>query len=394
MGTKYTGVRAKSQTSIQIDFHYQGKRFRECIAKEPTATNLKKAANHRAAILDAIERGVFDYATTFPNSGKAASYSRSIGQISVDEFLTQWLIEKKPTLQAATIDGYRKIVHKQLIPNLGHHYLHELSVPHVRSWIATLECGNKRIRNILSPLRTALQQAVLDGLLEVNILKDWTYQKAESASLRAQRKAALDPFSLWEQKLILDSLSGEGKNLIQFAFWTGLRTSEMVALEWEDIDMSRGYITVNKGMTQAASVAEPPKTEAGDRLVKILPFAKDALLMQEKHSKSDGGIVFRNPRTLLPWTGDQAIRKSLWTPALVQSGVKYRRPYQTRHTYASMMISAGEKIGWISKQLGHANIGVTTSIYARWLDDADPNAGMKAHDIYSGKTQMIRNQKV
>ena len=326
---------------------------------------------------------MFDYATTFPNSTKALEVSSPIEQISVEAFLTDWLRDKKPTLQAATMEGYHKIVHKQLIPNLGHYTVVELRIPHVRAWVATLSCGNKRLRNILSPLRTALQQAVLDGLLETNILKDWTYQKAETAEVRAQRKRSLDPFNFGEQRLILSSLTGEGKNLIQFAFWTGLRTSELVALRWDDIDLTNGQVSINKGLTQAATVAEPPKTEAGDRMVKILPLAKDALISQKQYSELEGGIVFRNPRTLLPWEGDQPIRKTLWAPAIERSGVRYRRPYQTRHTYASMMISSGEQIGWISKQLGHANIGVTTGIYARWLDDADPGAGMKAHDVYS-----------
>jgi hypothetical protein len=49
------------------------------------------------------------------------------------------------------------------------------------------------------------------------------------------------------------------------------------------------------------------------------------------------------------------------------------------------MISAGEHIGWISSQLGHGNIGVTIRVYAKWLEEADPLAGSKAHELYVSK---------
>lgn len=50
-----------------------------------------------------------------------------------------------------------------------------------------------------------------------------------------------------------------------------------------------------------------------------------------------------------------------------------------------MMISAGEHIGWISSQLGHGNIGVTIRVYAKWLEETDPLAGSKAHEMYVSK---------
>jgi integrase len=50
-----------------------------------------------------------------------------------------------------------------------------------------------------------------------------------------------------------------------------------------------------------------------------------------------------------------------------------------------MMISAGEHIGWISSQLGHANIDVRIRVYAKWPEEIDPLAGSKAHEMYVSK---------
>ena len=92
--------------------------------------------------------------------------------------------------------------------------------------------------------------------------------------------------------------------------------------------------------------------------------------------------VFLNPRTDEPWTGDQPIRRTLWTHALKRAGVRYRRPYQTRHTYASMMLSAGESPLWVAQQMGHSDWTMIARVYGRWIPDADPNAGDKAVEIF------------
>ena len=92
MGRKpRTGVRAVSASSIEISFTYQGKRCREKIKLKPTPANLKRAERHRAAILDSIDKGTFDYATTFPKSNNVPLFSDQPGAaISVERFLSDW----------------------------------------------------------------------------------------------------------------------------------------------------------------------------------------------------------------------------------------------------------------------------------------------------------------
>ncbi|WP_245391747.1 tyrosine-type recombinase/integrase [Salinicola aestuarinus] len=89
-----------------------------------------------------------------------------------------------------------------------------------------------------------------------------------------------------------------------------------------------------------------------------------------------------NPLTGDPWTGDQAIRETVWTHALKRAGVRYRRPYQTRHTFGSMMVSAGEPLAWVSRQMGHTSVITSTRIYARWIPATNSQAGMLADRLY------------
>lgn len=374
------GVRAASDSSIEITFSYQGQRCRERIKLKPTPPNLKRAERHRAAILITIENGTFDYSVTFPDSKRAAAMARQPGDAeSLKAYLTRWLQRKKAELKASTWDDYRKIVANVLEPAFGALKLSQLKRASVRDWAAGQSCGNKRIGNIVSVLRAALDDALEDELIQANPLKDWSYRKKEDPKPARE----IDPLSREEREAILAVMRPEVRPLFQFAFWTGLRTSELVALEWGDIDFLRGVAAISRAKTAAGKEAEGTKTKAGRREVRLLPPAMAALQEQKALSLlHPSGSVFLNPRTQQPWQDDQSIRTRYWEPALKRAGVRYRNPYQTRHTFASMMLSAGEHPMWVAQQMGHADWTMIAKVYGKWMPTADPDAGMKAVSLF------------
>lgn len=388
MGKQYDGVRAASGSSIEIDFYYRGERCRERIKLKPTPANLKRAANHRAAILLAIEDSTFDYAATFPNSKNAARFSTAPITGTVREYLEAWIDAKEKTIKASTANGYRKAINGILVPNLGEIELSQLKRSDVKSMCANMTAGNKRIGNVLSVLRTALDDAVNeDELIQVNPIAGWTYKKNEPP----KEDDEVDPFTRDEQDRILKQLTGQEKNLIQFALWTGLRTSELAGLMWQDIDEVRGEFHVRRAITQDSKEAERTKTASGRRTVKLLGPALEAIKEQKQFTRLFDRYVFHNPRTNEHWAGDGPIRKTLWMPALSRAKVRYRRPYQTRHTYASMMLSAGEHPMWVAQQMGHSDWGMIRRIYGKWMPDAAPDAGGKAEAMFSSNGQHLVN---
>lgn len=363
---------------------YRGVRCRERVPLKPTTANLKRAEQHRAAILHAIAAGNFDYRASFPESKIAARLEvaeAAPGDLMlVGDYLDKWLDEQKLERKASTYDTYRKIVIGKLDPWFGKLKLSELKRKQVREKLAAYPAGNKTLGNIQSVLRAALEAAVEDELIEVNPLAGYTYRKKE-----APNDDEIDPFDRVEQSAILAALEGQGRNLVQFAFWTGMRTSELVALDWSDVDFLRGVVRVSKAQTQHAESPEAPKTASGRREIKLLDMAMEALTAQKAHTYLAGNEVFQNPQTLERWAGDQPIRKTLWTWALKRAGVRYRYPYQTRHTYASMMLSSGEHPMWVAQQMGHADWSMIIRRYGRWMPDADDQAGSRAEAVYGKK---------
>lgn len=359
------GILARGN-SIRVTIDHKLERYVTSLRLEPNTANLRYAERQRTAWLHELEKGIV------PDVFKKKEV-RLIGNI-----LDRWLSNKKG--KSSTLDDYRKSVNI-LKDEFGNTDIDNLTLGMVREFCHQRKATEKRIKNLLSPLRMALDEAVEDDSERTNILKGWTYKAPETE----EKEDPIDPFTKEEQVAILDALPEQGRNLIQFAFWTGLRTSELVGLKWTDIDFVEKKISIRRGRTQAATKAETPKTKASIREVSLLSPALDALQKQKAHTFLAGKEVFHNPRTDEPWRGDAPIRKTLWTPALKKAGVRYRKPYQTRHTFASMMMSSGEHPQWVARQMGHTDWSMTARKYARWMPEAMPDAGKKAEAIFGSK---------
>ncbi len=185
----------------------------------------------------------------------------------------------------------------------------------------------------------------------------------------------VDPFDKEEIKAILNAADGQIKNLFQFAFFTGLRTSELIALEWDDIDWLQGQVHVRQAYVRRR--IKSTKTKAGKRKVLLWPPALEALKLQKTYTFLEGKRVFHYPLRSVPWETPTQIRDRAWRYVLRRAGVRYRNPYQTRHTYASMMLSNGENIMWLAKQMGHVTVEMIIKTYGKWIPDNSVHTGYK-----------------
>lgn len=360
-----TGITARNK-SIRIVIDHDKKRYSKTLKIPPTPANIKYAIRQRTAWIHELEKGLI------PSEFGIKK------ETHISALLDRWIDAKQKQVKSSTLNDYIKSV-RILTVEFGKINAEDLTIGMIRDLCNESDATAKRLNNLLSPLRQALQEAVEDAIIDKNILNGWSYKKP-----RIKTDETIDPFTKDEQIAILGSLDGQAKNLIQFALWTGLRTSEYIALEWGDIDFIAGTVKISRAFTQAANKAESPKTISGNRTIKLLGPALDALTNQKKHTFLLNGIVFNNPRTDQPWEGDAPIRKTLWIPALKKAGVRYRKPYHTRHTYASMMLSSGESPMWVATQMGHANWTMIGKVYGKWMPDAIPDAGQKAEAIFGG----------
>jgi len=367
--------------SIVIDFYYQGQRCREALKIKPTKANLNFAKHKRSAILHEIGIGIFDYSKHFPKSRRAVTLGKASNK-TVAEALREFLLISQRTCAPSTSRDYQSAVSHHLNPAFGDFLLRNLTATQVKVWMSGLTISAKRIKNILVPLRGALRSAFQDGIINRDV-------SAQIPSI-PHRTREPKPFTPQEIQLILKHSDIQTRNLFQFAFFSGLRTSELIALEWSDVDIERGVVRVRRASVR--KIIKETKTRSGEREVKLLSPALEALHAQTPFTYIANGRVFHNPKTGLPWITDGQIRKSAWMPILKAANVAYRNPYQTRHTYASMLLSAGEDPTWVSHQMGHTDWGMIRKTYARWIPALNPIAGQKLENLWSQHGPSADNQ--
>ncbi|MBA2648089.1 MAG: site-specific integrase [Legionella sp.] len=358
--------------AIRILFYYRGVQCRETLKLEPTKANLKYAERLRGEIMNAIALGTFNYADYFPDSKRARLFGHVIIKATTGELLKDYMAIAEKTLEASTYNGYRKVCEAHLYPNFATIPIRDLSSVIIRNWITGLNLTVKTVRNIIIPLRNMLDQALNDGVIERNPLDRLVLSKLINKKT-SKSNWEVDPFDQDEIKAILNTAIGQARNLFQFAFFAGLRTSELIALEWDDIDWLKGLVRVSRAVVLKQE--KGTKTKSGVRDVLLLPPALESLKNQKPFTYLEGKRVFYNPRTNTPWETDGQIRKTCWTHILKKAGIRYRNPYQTRHTYASMMLSSGENSLWVATQMGHKDTEMIIKHYGRWIPDKSTVAG-------------------
>lgn len=363
---------------IQIAFSYRGIECRESLRLDPDdKKDVKIAIGLRAEILRKIELGSFAYPDYFPRSPRAVKFGFVITKKTMQQLLETALADYRKAqvlgnMAPSTVEGYRKIINGDLLPYFGEYALRDVTPALVRDWMGTMTCTTKTARNRMSLLRSVLDDAVEDGLLDQNPLARIATKKVLARTTK-KSEFEVDPFDQAEREAILAAAAKrdpQAKNLFQFAFWSGLRTSELMGLTWGDIDWINGTVRVHQ-VVVAKKSKNTTKTLAGTRDLFLLPAARTALEAQKAHTFLAGQRVFHNPHTGQPWETDKQIRVHCWTYILKAAGVRYRNPYQTRHTYASMLLSRGENELWVARQMGHKGVEMVRRHYGKWIPQKD-----------------------
>lgn len=103
-----------------------------------------------------------------------------------------------------------------------------------------------------------------------------------------------------------------------------------------------------------------------------------ALQAQKQYTFMKSEFIFSDPKTGEPWTNADAIRKKAWVPTLKKAGVRYRNPYQTRHTFATRHISQGVNLFWLAGQMGHKGPEMLFRNYGKYLAEYDGKTAMES----------------
>ena len=279
------------------------------------------------------------------------------------EVAQQWVKIMPQKVKSSTLKDYRGALNYYILPKFGNVPIKDIDFLDIEEFRSDMKCSNKRKNNVLVPMRSLMKFALRAGLIDKNPM-----DLVENLSVS---KPEFYPLSIDEVHRFLDVVKPQYKNFFIVAFYTGMRFGEMAALKWKHIDFKLGVIKVRE--TRVRGEEGRPKTAGSVRDIKILPPVVEALRDQRKATMGKSDYVFLNyyGRPLLP----NSVNYRIWKSALKKAGLKPRSLYQTRHTFATLMLDGGELPGWVQKMMGHESLKMILERYYSYIKNYQRDDG-------------------
>jgi integrase len=194
----------------------------------------------------------------------------------------------------------------------------------------------------------------------------------------AIRKKSILPFQLNEVEQIINGAPTEFKDYFIVRFFTGLRTGELHALRWAHINFAEKQIIVQESIVNG--VVGNTKSRSSDRVLQMTDVTYAALTrIKLLVGKSCEYVFNRNGKPLT----QSYVTQSIWYPLLDDLNLIKRRPYQTRHTAATLWLSSGENVEWIARQLGHSNTQLLFNTYSNFVPNLTRQDGREANKLFN-----------
>lgn len=409
-------IRARADSGkLFFDFRYRGERCREQTLLDDTPANRRRLEKVLQRIELEIHQGVFDYSSFFPGSKLAARFAPSGAELPCESgvrdavmqgnvpvatpvlpvtslgapslrptfaaFAETWQLENQVTWRRSYQRTVSDIITKHLLPRFGQRdvgsFLRE-ELLQLRSELAKVK-GRKK--ETLSPRRiNAIMNMMSLILAEASDRYKFTSPYYNIKPLRMP-KSDVEPFTLSEVRLITETVREDFRDYYTVRFFSGMRTGEVDGLKWKHVDFERRLILIRETIVLGV-VEEEAKTIESIRDIQMSQVVFDALKRQKGRTSRFRNFVFCNS------TGQALdhnnVTKRVWYPLLRHLGLKKRRPYQTRHTAATLWLAAGENPEWIARQMGHTSTEMLFKVYSRYVPNLTRKDGSAFERLLSG----------
>lgn len=312
------------------------------------------------------------------------------GNIKFQDFAEQWFKDYGEThLREKTLFRYRQLSDRTYTA-IGHIRIDRLQPHHLLAFYANLaEPGvNQRTGGGLSPktirhyhtfISSVMERAVKWNLIETNPCHRIDPPKVDKKEIKYMDDEQVSRF--------IDALQSEPlewRAFFMLLLYTGMRRGEALGLEWEDVDMETGVITIRRTSQytpEKGTFTDDTKTETSKRSIRIpddmVSLLKQHYIEQSRQRLRLGTKWEQSERLFTQWNGVPMCPNSPYTwlqRFLDRHGLERVNLHSIRHTNATLLIGQGVNVRTVAGRLGHSQTSTTMNIYAHQLQSADAAA--------------------
>ena len=342
--------------------------------------------------------------------------------ITINEVYNIW-VDNKRNLKDNTFQNYKYSYTQYVEEGFGRRKIQSVKFSDVKAFYNSLLDGRNLSISTVDSVHTVLHQvfqtAVRDEYIYSNPSDGALTELKRAHNHETKKRRALTKA---QQDIFEEFLSKPGQYqrwlpIFTVMLWTGMRVGEICGLRWRDIDLINDVIVVNHTLVyydrgknaKCGFAVNTPKTDAGKRIIPMLPKVKEAFLMEKAYQEEIGiksiaeidgysGFVFVNRfgNTQHQGTLNKALRRIIRDcnyeilDKNKSEDVITLPPFSNhslRHTFATRLCEANVNIKAIQDILGHADIQTTMDIYAEATKDLKTGAMIKLEQFFEANSE-------
>lgn len=295
------------------------------------------------------------------------------GKQPLNDFLDEWWTRQSDGYATATRENYETMLRVYIRPHIGGYPLQQIKTPLVDQFKRDLQgrVGPATVSKALTVLQAALRCAVLWGYLRENPVT--AVKKPPTGRTRAVRPIPIESVELMRSKM-----SNRDAALVSLLAYAGLRPQEALALSAEDI--GEQTLLIDKALDTDGTL-KPTKTRRKRTVRLLAPLALD---LRDLPSE---GPLFQNRTGYWSGSARRNWRQRKFAPVAKKFGFEGARPYDLRHSFATLLIYEGQPIHEVAAQLGHSP-AVCLNVYSHIIDEFNPTTTMSAEErIFQARRQ-------
>ena len=291
------------------------------------------------------------------------------------EWLQEWLSSYvKHRVKPKTYAVYQDVAQNRLTERFGHFELEEITPADVQRYVSELlQTGNRVTGGGLSSSSANIVIAVLRSSLktayEIGISRVYTMDRIKRPRPREKR---VECFTVSEQRAIEEAVRVDKRSKmlgIVICLYTGMRIGELLALNWEDVDLNRKEIHITKTRCDLDrkknryGTVNAPKTDTSLRVIPI-PDKLVGLLRTEYTERAANSLISHNGASVSVRSYQRSFEL-----LLRRLSIPHRGFHALRHTFATRALECGMDVRTLADILGHKNPTVTLNRYAHSMNE-------------------------
>lgn len=303
-------------------------------------------------------------------------------KITLAEYVPEWIEGMNGQLRPNTVTFYENTMEYYILPEIGNMRLQEIKPRVLRTLFNKRPKLDKHIKGTLS---ACMSRAVEDEIIRDN---PCFKVRLKTSSRGSKRLTADDIWDKEQASTFLDHCKDENYEIyFQLALRTGMRQGEIQALRWANVFPDSIYVC--EAVKDRKSIIGPPKTKAGQRVIKIdktlVSILEEHRIKQAEHKEKykdvyeDQDLVCGNKYGRV--AGTSTIRRAQERIAN-EAKIPYIPPRNLRHTHASLLLASGVSPKVVSDRLGHESIRITLDIYSFVIDKLKVEAVTTFEDVF------------